>query len=77
LSVYDQSYLEAQDNVRLHKFKTISQKVKNRFLEPDKFIKNLNKLKEGQEELRVPFFIKRKTKEISESTVLDKIISST
>lgn len=77
MSVDDQSYLEAQDNDRLQKFKTISQKVKKRFVEPDKFIKNLNKLKEGQEELRVPFFIKIKAKETSQSTVIDKRISST
>lgn len=76
LTVDDQSYLEAQDKARLLKYKTISQKAKNKFVEATKFFKNLQELKESQEELKVSFFIKKNVKKTSETISLDNGLSS-
>ena len=64
LSIDDQSYLEYQDKARLLKFKNASQKAKIKFLEPNKFIKSLNELKESREELKSSFFIRPKAKRV-------------
>jgi hypothetical protein len=76
LSIDDQSYLEYQDKARLLKFKNISQKAKAKFVEPNKFIKNLNELKESREELKVSFFIRPKVKRIQEQGSFESKLSS-
>jgi uncharacterized alpha-E superfamily protein len=68
LSVEDKSYLDSQDKTRRLKFKAASQIAKKQFTDANNFFTSLNSLKEGQQALKEPFFINKKSEPKKQNT---------